>query len=110
MARKKRRISHEQATSRCAWCNKRLSPDDEVYGVGAKAKPWVKLPEGGVLELSVDPTHRRVLAIVPARDSPAKQAGNDLVFATCSQACGQALKEAMQKQIDFSEGPGSITP
>jgi hypothetical protein len=109
MARRVRRISHEQATSTCAWCNKKLGGDDEVYGVGARAKPWVKLPEGGVLEISLDGTHRRVVAIVPMRESMAKQAGNDLLFATCSRECGQALKEAVQKQIDFSEGPGSIT-
>lgn len=109
MARRIRRISHEKATSTCAWCSKRIGTDEEVYGVGARAKPWVALPEGGVLELALDATHRRVAAIVPMRDSPAKQAGNDLLFATCSQECGQALKEALQKQIDFSEGPGDIT-
>ncbi len=101
MSRRKRRISQEQATNQCAWCKTPIAPDDELFSVGAKARPWVKLPEGGVLELSVDATHKRVLAIVPARDSPAKQAGNDLLFATCSQACGDALKSALQKQIDF---------
>jgi hypothetical protein len=101
MSRRTRRISQEQATNQCAWCNKKIGPDDELFSVGAKAQPWVKLPEGGVLELSVDATHKRVLAIVAARDSPAKQAGNDLLFATCSQECGDALKSALQKQIDF---------
>jgi hypothetical protein len=51
-----------------------------------------------------------VLAIVPTRDSPAKQEGNDLLFATCSQACGQALKEALQKQIDFVPHTGYDVP
>ncbi len=110
MARRKRRISQEQATSRCAWCSKQIDPDEEVFGLGAKARPWVELPEGSVLELSMDATHRRVLAIVPADDPPAKQAGNDLLFATCSQECGESLRDAIRKQIDFFEGPGSISP
>ncbi|UCC88236.1 MAG: hypothetical protein JSV81_02725 [Anaerolineales bacterium] len=106
MSRRVRRISQEQATSSCAWCKRELVSDDELYSVAARVKPWVKLPTGPVLELSLDSTHPRVTAIVPAPDSPAKQAGNDLLFAVCSQECGQALREALHRQIDFSEGPG----
>jgi hypothetical protein len=101
MARRRQQYRQEQATSQCAWCRKPIGPEDEVFGVGARARPWVRLPESGVLALALDAEHRRVLAIVPTPDSTAKQAGNDLLFATCSQACGQALKEALQKQIDF---------
>lgn len=106
MPRRALRISQEKAISRCAWCRKEIPPDDEIFSVGAKARPWVKLPKGGVMELSVDAAHQRVPAIVTAPDSPARQAGNDLLFALCSQACAQALKTALQKQIDFVEGPG----
>src|SRR5574341_1664265 len=101
MVRRRQQFRQEQATSRCAWCSKPLAPDDEVFAVGARAKPWVKLPDAGALEVSLGLGHRRVFAVVPAGDSPAKQAGNDLLFATCSQVCGQALREALQKQIDF---------
>ena len=101
MARRIRGLNHEWVASHCAWCDERIEADAEVYSVGAKAKSWVRLPYGKVMELSVDPTHKHVLAIVPTRDSPARQAGNDLLFVTCSQVCGKALKEALEKQIDF---------
>jgi hypothetical protein len=106
MPRRTRRISQEEATSQCAWCHQELAPDAEVYSVAAQAKPWVDLPRAGVLELSLDATHQRVLAIIPAPGSPARLAGNDLLFATCSQACAEALKAAIDKQFDFEEGPG----
>jgi hypothetical protein len=105
MARRIRRVNHEWVASHCAWCEQRIEADSEVYSVGAKARSWVRLPQGKVIELSVDRTHKHVLAIVPTRDSPARQAGNDLLFATCSQACGEALKEGLQKQMDFEVVP-----
>jgi hypothetical protein len=101
MARRNQQLRQAQATGQCAWCRKPIGPEDEVFSVGARARPWVRLPEGGVLALALDAEHRRVLAIVPTRDSDAKRAGNDLLFATCSQACAEALREALQKQIDF---------
>jgi len=106
MPRRTRRISQEQATSECAWCRQALEPEAEVYSIAARVKPWVDLPQAGVLELSLDATHQRVLAIIPAPGSPAKQAGNDLLFATCSPACAEELKAAIEKQFDFEEGPG----
>jgi hypothetical protein len=106
VSRRIRRISQEQATNSCAWCKKALLSEDELYSVAARVKAWVKLPKGPVLELSLDSAHQRVTAIVPAPDSPAKQSGNDLLFAVCSQECGQAVREALHRQIDFSEGPG----
>jgi hypothetical protein len=106
MPRRTRRISREEAISHCAWCRKKMAPDEEIFSIGARAKPWVELPEGGVLELSLDATHRRVLAVVTVPDSPAHQSGNDLLFATCSQACAEALTVALQKQIDLDPGPG----
>lgn len=106
MSRRTRRISQEQATSHCAWCRQELAPEAEVYSVAAQAKPWVELPKAGVLELSLDATHQRVLAIIPAPGSPAKEAGNDLLFATCSQACAEGLKAAIERQFDFEAGPG----
>ena len=106
MARRRQQFRQEQATSQCAWCRKPIGPEDEVFGLGARAQPWVRLPEGGVMALALDAEHRRVPAIIPAPGSEAKQAGNDLLFAACSQACALALKEALQKQIDFQAGDG----
>jgi hypothetical protein len=102
MPRRIRRISQARAASDCAWCRKPLAEEDEIYSLGAQAKPWVRLPDGGVIELSLDAAHQRVPAIVSAPGSEAKQAGNDLLFATCSAECVQALGQALRKQIDFA--------
>ena len=103
MSKKNRLVNPATITSICAWCGKRISKDSEIFSLGAKVKAGVNLTkqEGGVIHLPLTQPRRTVLAIVPTPDSSAKKEGNDLLFAICSQECGQALKQALQQQIEM---------
>ncbi len=103
MSKRNRSVNPATATSTCTWCGKRIPKDAEVFSLSAKVKAGVNLAnhEGGVIHLPLTRPRRTVAAIVPTHDSPAKKAGNDLLFAICSQKCGQALKQALQQQIDM---------
>lgn len=103
--RKKRQISVDDVVNTCAWCGKRLSPDSECFGLGAKVKANVdvKQHEGSILPIFLSKTNRSVMAIVPTRISQAKKDGNDLLFALCSHACGRILKEKLQQELDMIE-------
>lgn len=105
MRHRKNPASVERVTSTCAWCGKRILPNSEIFSLGAKAKAGTKLagPEGGVIQLSLPLAGRAVYALVPTSTSQAKKEGNDLLFALCSRECGQALKSALQQQLDFSD-------
>lgn len=97
-----KRVHREQKSpmNTCAWCNKRIPEDSEVFGLGAKVKPAIKLEdqEGKFIPLSLILTDKTIPAIVTTTDSQAKQKGNDLMFMTCSQGCAESLKEALYKE------------
>ncbi len=102
MSRQKR-LNATAITSICAWCGKRIPKDAEVFSLGAKARAGVDLAsyEGKAFQLTLTQPPKTLVAIVPTHDSQAKKEGNDLLFAICSQRCGQALKQALQRQIDM---------
>ena len=103
MSKKNRSASSATATNTCAWCGKHIPKDTEIFSLGAKTKAGVDLTPhaGGVFPLLLMKPRRTIMAIVPLHDSPAKKEGNDLLFALCSQSCGQALKQALQQQLDI---------
>lgn len=88
----------------CAWCNKEIPEDVEVFGFGAKSQQGVDLSEqeGTIIQLSLL-EGRTVPAIVVASDSEAKKQGYDFAFLACSQGCAQSLREALRKEIDVFE-------
>lgn len=102
MSKKKKSIDPIAALHNCTWCGKRIT---EIFSLGCKAKPGMDLAshEGNIIELLLGQPPRSALAIVPTRDSQAKKEGNDLLFAICSRACGQALKIALQQQFDLMD-------
>jgi len=87
----------------CAWCNKEVPEDVEVFGFGTKARPGVDLSEqeGTVIQLPLALEGKTVPAIVVTSDSEAKRQGYDLAFLACSQECAQSLREALQREIDL---------
>ena len=98
---KRRPISPEKATSVCAWCQKRIPPDTELFALGAKFKPGVDLKEGSVTQLFLATTGNKIYAIIPTSDSQAKKEGKDILFTICSHSCGMALKKALEQEIDL---------
>ncbi len=86
----------------CAWCNKTIPEDSEVFGLGAKVKQGfdIKNKEGKIIRLSLALTNKTVPAIVTTSNSDAKKEGKDLMFMTCSQGCAGNLKDALQKEKD----------
>ncbi|RLC73164.1 MAG: hypothetical protein DRJ03_31150 [Chloroflexi bacterium] len=89
----------------CAWCNKEIPEDVEVFGFGAKSQPGVDFSEqeGTIIQLPLALAGRTVSAIVVTSDSEAKRDGYDFAFLACSQKCAQSLKEALQREIDLIE-------
>lgn len=87
------------AWQRCAWCDRRIQPDTEVFGCGARTIPGIDLSakEGEILPLYLALSHRTVPALVVPRASQAKREGNDLYFLICSENCGHFLKEALER-------------
>ncbi len=90
------------AWQRCAWCDRRIKPDTEVFGCGARTIPGIDLSakEGEILPLYLALSHRTVPALVVPEDSQAKREGNDLYFLICSESCGRSLKEALEEDKD----------
>jgi len=90
----------------CAWCNRRLSDDEETFGFGAKANPELELRDrqGEFITLSLILTEKTIVAFVATEESPAKVAGFDLLFLTCSEECAHDLKDALELEKDVFSG------
>ncbi|KAA0231835.1 hypothetical protein KJ068_24115 [bacterium] len=95
-------MTYDLMPNRCAWCDRVIGPEEEVFGCGAKAMPGIDLSdrEGKILPLFLALSRKTVPAIVVPMDSQAKKEGNDLYFVICSESCGQALKQALQMDKD----------
>jgi hypothetical protein len=99
--RKNKRSLADRFQSTCGWCGKTIPSDTEVFGFGAKARPGVDLSgkAGQVLPMYLAACDKTVLGAVAGLDSDAKREGNDLVFMTCSAACANLLRTALQGEI-----------
>lgn len=77
--------------------------DSEIFSLGAKATSGIDLHDQGgrVIQILLAKSEKTVNAIVPTDNSQAKNAGNDLLFAICSQQCGGALKRALQEELNI---------
>ena len=98
--------SFETLSHTCAWCNRRLSDDEDTFGFGAKSNTNLKLDDSGgeFVTLNLSLTDKTIIALVTPEDSPAKETGYDLMFLTCSEECAQDLKDALDLERDvFSD-------
>ena len=94
--------------STCGWCSQAIPPGSPVFGGGAKVRPGVDLSSkaGQVLSLYLVGPDKTILAAVPGPDSDARRDGYDLVFLTCSEACGNHLRDALQGEIKLGNQLG----
>ncbi len=90
----------EEAVYACAWCDREIEKDAEVFGLGARTRGRMspKDQEGSTVRIPLTHDGRTVPAIVPARGSVARKAGNDILFMICSKKCGELLKKALLKE------------
>jgi len=82
-------LEDEHAIHTCAWCNKRIATNTEVFSLGAKARRGsdLKRYRGSTIRLQLRHVDKEVPAILPAPGSPARKAGNDILFMLCSEQC-----------------------
>lgn len=102
MNNQRRTSTQDSLFHTCAWCNRYIAPEDEVYGFGARASQGIDLEdkEGQFVSLMLALENKTIFAMVPPQESPARQAGYDLMFITCSQSCAEELKEALELEKD----------
>jgi hypothetical protein len=93
-------LTAEETVYACAWCNKEIDKDAEVFGLGARTRKSVRLTgcEGARIRIPLTHTDKVVSAIVPLCNSEAKKTGNDVLFTICSRKCGELLKRALLKE------------
>jgi hypothetical protein len=97
--------SSDEALSTCAWCNSKISEDNEVIGMGARVHPSYDLSkfEGKVMPLTIESISKTLSVVVPTKSSPARADGNDIMIMTCSIKCSEELKDAVAKDRALSE-------
>ena len=89
--------------STCAWCGSKIPKGSEIFSIGAKVTSDIDLHNQGgrVIQVLLMQSRKTVNAIAPADNSQAKKAGNDLIFAICSQQCGGELKQTLQEELNI---------
>ncbi len=99
-------VATDRITSACAWCGSAIPEGDEVFGAGARIREGIDFVRGSGREgflMEVTIAGRRVPVIVTGRDSEARRQGNDLLFMTCTAACAEELKAALERERDIVE-------
>lgn len=96
-------ISDEEGLSKCAWCHKHISDDVEVFGSGATLTQDMDLSEyeGYCIQIHLVSEEKPIYMMVTAEGSDAKKDGNDAMFLFCSEACGQKLKDVLDKEMSL---------
>jgi hypothetical protein len=110
--RQRRKSEAQEILARaCAWCKCEVPRDSEVFAVTARAREGVDLSdlaqEGPFLVLALHQSGVKVHAVVTTDDSEARQSGTDLVFMVCSQDCGNALRQALARELYMAEFLGA---
>ncbi len=93
-------VEDEDALHTCAWCNKRIAPNSEVFSLGAKARKGsdLKRYRGSSIRLPLKHVDKVVPAMLAAPGSQAKKAGNDILFMLCGEQCAKQLRKALLKE------------
>ena len=94
----------KEEDGRCAYCDKEIDQDSEVFGVALMVEGYdLKDLEGEMISVYLEEANRSIPAIVATEDSEAKKDGGDIGFMTCSESCAQSLTTTLQKEIDFGK-------
>jgi hypothetical protein len=93
-------VDPDDAIHTCAWCSKIIPDNSEIFSLGVKARPEAHIERyaGRAIIISIVTVGKKVPAIIPTNDSDAKKAGNDLLFAACSENCALAMKKVLQEE------------
>lgn len=93
-------VDDEDVLRTCAWCNKTIAPNIEVFSLGAKAQKgtYIERYRGSAIQMQLRHVDRTVSAIVPTSDSQARKDGNDFLFMLCSEQCAKQLRRALVKE------------
>jgi hypothetical protein len=86
---------------RCSWCRKKIKENKPVFGLSAKFADGVDFSkeEGTITQIKLSTRSTSVPMIVTASNSDAKKRGTDAIFASCSESCGNKIKEAISKEM-----------
>lgn len=89
----------------CAFCDREIPADHEVFGFGAKAQRGVDLENrrGQIIAVTVRPLSKTVPAVVTGAESTAARKGHDLYFMTCSETCAANLRAALEADIGWDD-------
>lgn len=90
---------------KCAWCDKEIPEDSEVFGFGGKLREGVDLKkkEGTIAPLTLQTEDKEIPMIITTGDSKAKKEGYDVLFMICSRECGEALRTSLKNEINIFE-------
>jgi hypothetical protein len=95
-------LSQSELQERCSWCHRVIGEDEERFGGGTKvrseAKSVIAGLDGKLIPMRLE-VGREFIAIIPAVNSPARAAGHDVYFQTCSQECCDELSKAIRDEI-----------
>jgi hypothetical protein len=102
MTEKNHELIQDRLMRTCAFCQLVLEPDDEVFGFGARVNPDIDISdkEGEFISLTLSLAEKTTVAIVAPQGSPAREAGYDLMFITCSEDCARQLKNSLELELD----------
>jgi hypothetical protein len=92
----------ERLMHTCTWCLNTIPEGDDRFAFGVKASEAIDLTEkqGEFVSLKLALKDKTLVALVPMRNSEAKEQGFDLIFLTCSQGCAEDLKVALEMERD----------
>jgi hypothetical protein len=90
---------------KCAYCEKKMRSDADVYGLGVKLKEGLEYPGavGRTMTVHLPVQGRELECMVTADGSQAKLEGWDLIFMVCSEECGAGLRALLDKEEDLFE-------
>jgi hypothetical protein len=91
--------------STCCWCGLKIKDQGPLYSIGCKKHPEVNISKyvGKVMPVKISTLNKTVWSFVPPPGSDAHNAGNDFMFALCSEDCGNQLKEALKIEKEIGE-------
>ena len=87
--------------STCTWCGKALQTPETTWLVNAQTVGDIPEHAGEFVPFKLAKSGRTITGFLVTSASPAKrEAGGDVIFATCGPGCTAALKAAVREEAD----------
>jgi len=96
-------IAPSLAIKKCSWCHKIIEPNEELFGLKAKAAPELDIDRfaGKAFYVPLLLAGKKIIITVPTIASPARQEDVDMIMAVCSMDCGLDLKNSLREDKEF---------